>query len=225
MSTTTISIISLFIAAASALFTALNFYSNRAVLILFGKSDIHPLPVTEGEIYATDSEKTVPFSNGILFHLQVLNPSPKDIAYFHMQFVADDRLAEVWTMKSFGYMNEPNIIMYDPIKGRGEINIPESPQGIFKAHSFTPLYAFMSTDGSPFPHYVNFQFKYSVRHFPFLGKRSFYKVLSVNLDLTNVEIEMKLKQKAMQQLTSQEQKSPKSKQTPPYKNRNKRKHH
>lgn len=217
-----ISIISLSIAAISALFTGLNFYANRAVLIKFGEEDKHPLPIIKNEIYAYNGVQTVPFKNGIMFHFQILNPSPKDIAYFNMHFVSDDRITQVWTMKSFGYMEkEPKIIMNDPIKGKGEINIPYSTQGVFKAHSFTPIYAFMSTDEFSFPQQVNFQFNYSVRRFPFIGKKSYYKEFSIDLDLTNVELGMKSKQKAMKQLTQQEQKLPKSKQTPPYSKRRK----
>lgn len=200
----TLSIISLIIAAVSATFTGLNFYSNRAVLIKFGEGDKHPLPVVKGEIYASNGKDEIPFSEGILFHLQILNPSPKDIAYFHMQFIVDERLTEMWTLKSFGYVEKtPKIILSDLIKGTGEITIPPSPQGVFKAHSFTPIYAFMSTDGHPFPKKVNFQFKYSVRHFPFIGKKSYYRTFSVDLDLTNAEFEMKSKQKVMQQLITQ----------------------
>lgn len=219
---TTISIISLLIAAISAAFTGLNFYANRAVLIKFGENDKHPLPVVRNEIYAYNGKQTVPFENGIIFNFQVLNPSPKDIAYFNMHFISDDRIAQVWTMKSFGYMEkETKIIMTDPIKGKREINIPYSTQGVFKAHSFTPIYAFMSTDGFPFPQKVNFQFNYSVRRFPFIGKKSYYKEFSIDLDLTNVELGMKSKQKVMKQLTLPVQKSLKSKQTPPYSKRRK----
>lgn len=219
---TIISVISLFIAAISAMFTGLNFYSNRAVLIKFGEDDNHPLPVVENEIYAYSGKQTAPFNNGIMFHFQILNPSPKDIAYFNMHFVSDGRIAQVWTMKSFGYMEkEPKIIMTDPIKGKGEINIPYSTQGTFKAHSFTPMYVFMSTDEFPFPQKVSFQFNYSVRHFPFIGKKSYYKKFSINLDLTNVESGMKSKQKVMKQLTLPVQKLLKPNQTPPYSKRRK----
>lgn len=119
---TIISVISLFIAAISAMFTGLNLYSNRAVLIKFGEDDNHPLPVVENEIYAYSGKQTVSFNNGIMFHFQILNPSPKDIAYFNMHFVSDGRIAQVWTMKSFGYMEkEPKIIMTDPIKRRDRL--------------------------------------------------------------------------------------------------------
>lgn len=219
---TVISIISLVIAAVSAIFTGLNFYANRAVLIKFGEDDKHPLPIVNGEIYASTGNQKVPFKNGIIFNFQVLNPSPKDIAYFNMHYEADGRISQVWTIKSFGFMEgDPKIVMVDPIKGKGEINIPYSTQGVFKAHSFTPIYAFMSTDEFLFPQKVNFQFYYSVRHFPFIGKKSYYNKFSIDLDLTNVELEMKAKQKVMTQLTTPMQQSLTSKQTPPYSKRRK----
>ena len=113
--------------------------------------------------------------------------------------------------------------MNDPIHGPGEIYIPDAPQRVFKAHSFTPLYLFVATDGSPFPKQLTFQFKYSVRSFPYFGKDHYHKVFVRNLDLSSVQEEMQSKKDLMKQLTQPVQKSQKPKQTPPY-SKKRRKH-
>lgn len=205
------------------------------MLIFFDADDLVPAPIVRSEITADYIDKNgdkheIPFSNGILYHIQVLNPSPSDIAYFHMQYVVDGELhKDVWTQKSFGWVDNADkkvkIVMHDLIKGSGEIPIPDSPQGVFKAHSYTPLYVFLSTDNSPFPKKVQFTFKYAVRSFPYLGKRNRYKTFSADLDISNVQLEIQSKTKVMQQLTSQGQKSPKSNQTPPFKSHNTHKIH
>lgn len=229
MNTIIISIISLIISGLSATVAILSFTSNKAELIFFRDDDLEPLAIIKSEIFArykddNGKEKQIPFPNGILYHIQVFNPSPQDIAYFHMEFIVDKEIhKDVWTLKTLGWATDrAKIVMNDLIHGPGEIFIPSAPQGVFKAHSFTPLYLFVTTDGSPFPKQLSFQFKYAVRSFPYFGKKHRYKSFRRDLDLSNVELGMKSKQEAMKQLTLPVQKLPKSKQTPPYGKRRKR---
>lgn len=221
------SIISLIFSGTSVVVSMISLLANRSMLIFFGDDDLVPMAITRSELTAIYTDKKgnkhkVPFTDGILYHIQVFNPSPSDIAYFHMHYVIDDQMPkDVWTQKSFGWVDSVDkkvkVVMYDPIKGSGEIPIPDSPQGVFKAHSFTPLYVFLNTEDSPFPKKVKFTFKYAVRKFPYLGKHHRYKTFSADLDISNVQAEIRSKTKAMQQLTGPVQKSIKSKQTPPYK--------
>lgn len=135
-----------------------------------------------------------------------------------MEFIADKLIhKDVWTLKTLGWATDnAKIVMNDPIHGPGEIYIPDAPQGVFKSHSFTPLYLFVSTDDGPFPKQLTFQFKYSVRSFPYFGKDHYHKIFIRDLDLSNVQEEMQSKKDLMQQLTQPMQKSTKPKQTPPY---------
>ena len=227
MNTITISIISLIISGLSATVAILSFTSNKAELIFF-HDDLEPLAIVNSEIFArykndSGKEKQIPFPNGILYHIQVFNPSPQDIAHFHMEFIVDKKIhKDVWTLKTLGWATDrAKTVMNDLIHGPGEIFIPSAPQGVFKAHSFTPLYLFVTTDGSPFSKQLSFQFKYAVRSFPYFGKKHRYKSFRRDLDLSNVELGMKSKQEAMKQLTLPVQKLPKSKQTPPYSKRRK----
>ena len=222
VATIVISIISLIISGLSATISILSFASNKAELIFFN-SDLQPGAIINSEIAAIykdekGKKRQIPFPNGILYHIQVFNPSPKDIAYFHMEFIADKLIhKDVWTLKTLGWATDnAKIVMNDPIHGPGEIYIPDAPQGVFKAHSFTPLYLFVSTDDGSFPKQLTFQFKYSVRSFPYFGKDHYHKIFIRDLDLSNVQEEMQSKKDLMQQLTQPMQKSTKPKQTPPY---------
>lgn len=229
VATIVISIISLIISGLSATVSILSFASNKATLIFFGDEDLVPEATIESEITAIykdekGKQKHISFPNGILYHIQVFNPSPKDIAYFHMKFIADGCIhKDVWTLKTLGWATDnAKIVMNDPLHGPGEIYIPDAPQGVFKAHSFTPLYLFVKTDGSPFPKQLTFQFKYAVRSFPYFGKDHHYKSFVNDLDISNTEREMQSKIEVMKQLTQPVQKSQKSKQTPPYSKKRRR---
>lgn len=203
-----ISLISIIISALSVAISMLSFVSNKAELIIFEPGNEEgALPVIDGElkvIYNDSKGKKheIDSADGLLFHIQVFNPSPKDIAYFHMGFTLLGRPAELWTKKSFTWATDnPKIILFDPIHGSGEINIPEATQGVFKAHSFTPLYLYMPIDLKPIPPKAYFQFKYAVRRFPFIGKASRYSEFTKELSLTGFSEIMKAKHKTMQQLT------------------------
>lgn len=229
-----ISVISISISAISMIIAILSFASNKAELIFFGSDDAVPLPVTTSEIFATykdkhDKIKKIEFPEGLLYHIQVFNPSPKDIAYFGMMFTFNGQPTEVWTKKTLGWATDsPKIISYDPIRGTGEINIPPAPYGVFQAHSFTPLYIFMPIDISPIPPTAEFQFEYAVRRFPYFGKNRRYSEYKVTLQLKDFDEILKLKRESMKQLMQPMPQSQKPKQTPPYskqRKHNRRKKH
>lgn len=224
--TITSTIVSLALSSLSVFISTLSFTSSRPTLIFFNKNS-EPSGIINLEINAIyDDEKgekqTVSFGEGVLYHIQVFNPSPHDIAYFHMEFIDNNlKHRDVWTYKSFGWAsNKPKIVHKDPIKGTWEIYIPEAPQGVFKAHSFTPLYAFFSTTEGPFPTKATFKFKYAVRSFPYLGAKHRYKTFSKTLDLANISTEMQSKQKLMKELKQPGQSSTKTQNTPSFKSRN-----
>lgn len=217
-----ISVISILVSAISVIISILSFTSNKAELIFFGSDDTSPLPVIEGELSATyknDKGKIqkIDFPEGLLYHIQVFNPSPKDIAYFGMSFLFNGRPTEVWTNKTLGWATDnPKVILFDPIHGSGEINIPNAPQGVFKAHSFTPLYLFMGIDIVPIPPIAKFHFEYAVRRFPYFGKKNRYSEYEVTLQLTDFSEMLQSKRKSMQQLTESVKEQTKPSQTPPY---------
>lgn len=232
MSSHTIAILSLIVSAVSAfaaVFGVLAFMANRREIISFGaNSKIEWSPIAQGEIIAKGKkgkkEHIVPFNNGFLIHLQFLNPSPNDIAYFGMQFQWDGKIIEPWTHKSFGYLDGPiKIILLDPLH-TAEIPIPPANQGVFKANSFNPLYVFASTDEGPLPQKATFSFKYAVRKFPYIGKRNHYSTFSAELNLTKLPELQKLQIESMKQWTQPMQSKKGSNSTPPYSSRKRNKH-
>lgn len=227
--TIVISIISLLISGLSSTVALLSFASNKSKLIFFGDDDPVPEAIIESEITAdriNEKGKTeqLPFPNGILYCIQVFNPSPQDISFFNMQYIVDGEIPKnVWSEKTIEWFSDnAKVIMHDPIHGSGEIYIPDTSFGVFKAHSFTPLYLFVSTDGSPYPKQLRFQFNYAVRSFPYFGKNHHYKSFVKDLDITNTEKEMQLKTEAMKQLTQPMRRSQKPNQTPPYSKKRRR---
>lgn len=227
MDTASISIISLVISGISVFIALLSFISNKAELIFFSdQNNEKPEAITDGEIktvYISNKQrKRVNLPEGILYHVQILNPSPKDIAYFHMEFLFDKKPTSMITTNSFAWLTDKvRFEKYDPIQGSGTLPLPSEPQGVFKAHSFTPLYAFTPLEVGNLPQDVEFQFRYAVRKFPYIGKRNHYQTFKIKLDLSGTKESIAVKTKAMKQLTQQEQKLPKSKQTPPYSKRRK----
>lgn len=223
MNATTIAIISIFISLVSgvaSVFAIMTFFANRAELIQFVQTGPKEYtPMIKGELSAdyvhNGVKKSIKFPQGILVHFQFLNPSPKDIAYFHLQFELNGHFQEAWTEKSFSWATDkPKIVLHD-ILHPADIPFPHEPQGVFKAHSFTPIYAFMELDTDPIPPSADFVIRYAVRKFPFFGKKNHYKTFTVHLDLNGSEEMLKSKQAAMQQLTKSTQKSTKTHQTPP----------
>lgn len=227
--TITSTIVSLALSSLSVFISALSFTSSKPTLIFFNKNS-KPSGIIDSEISAIyddkkGKEQTVPFDEGVLYHIQVFNPSPHDIAYFHMEVIDNNlKYREVWTYKSFGWLpTKPKFVHKDPIKGTWEIYIPEAPQGVFKAHSFTPLYAFFSTTEGPFPTKATFKFKYAVRSFPYLGARHRYTTFSKTLNLTNISTEMQSKQEVMKLLKRSGQPSTETQGSPSFKSRKSRK--
>lgn len=230
-----ISIISISISAISVIIAILSFTSSKAELIFFNSEDTSPLPTINGELYATYKDKKgktkrIDFPEGLLYHIQVFNPSPKDIAYFGMMLTFNGRPTEAWTRKTLGWAtDDPKIILYDPIHGSGEISIPSASYGVFQAHSFTPLYIFMPIDITPIPPTADFQFEYAVRRFPYFGKDRRYSKYKVTLQLKDFGEILKLKRASMKRLTQPMPQSQRPKQTPPYskqrKHNRRRKHY
>lgn len=167
------------------------------------------------------------FPMGILFHIAVLNSSPKDVAYFNIHCEIDKDFQEIYTMKSFGYLPEKEkvVIFRQSFSRSGEIPIPKEPQGKFEANSLTPLYGFVRLDDyitrKELPKKVTFKISYALKkwYFPFQlynTKRITVKGRAFNSWLIE-------QQQLMKQLKKEEKNLENSHQTPPY-SKKRRKH-
>ncbi|WP_051998286.1 hypothetical protein [Loigolactobacillus coryniformis] len=201
---TTIAIISLLISGFSTLIAILSYYRNRSELILFGKgSASSPTPIIAGEITIEDpSGKKESLPDGLLVHMQFLNPSPNDIAYFNFHFEMNGRIVEAVTQKSYSWFTDrPRFVLHDLLH-TAEISFFKEPQGKFPANSLTPIYAFMPLEMSPIPDQVSFVICYAIRRFPYFGKNRRFSTLTMKLDLNDFETLIKSMKQTMKLLSS-----------------------
>lgn len=224
MDSNAIAIISLIIAALSTVISILSFFSNKRELIELTQSTSKSwIPIATGEIkceFIKNKSANFDLPMGIMVHLQILNPSPKDIAYFHVQYSFDDRLQEVWTKDTVGWANDiPKFLRFDLIHGYGELPFIQSPQGCFKANSLTPFYLYARLDDCPLPKHISVAFRYSVRKFPYIGKRNHFSTYELELDTSDLNKMLQSKQEAMKQLTQKVPTKPNSSKHPHNKRR------
>lgn len=199
---TIISLIISIISGMAALVAILGYWSNRRELIQFMEtSNDSYSALIEGQLfYHTERGERMSLPPGVLVHYQFLNPSPNDIAYFHMGFIANGRIVPSITERSvIDYNKHPTFKLYD-LKSTTVIQLPKDPQGIFKANSLTPIYGFLPIEHGPIPDEVTFYIRYAIRKFPYIGKSNHYQTFKHSIKLTNFEMITKSNRKVMRQL-------------------------
>lgn len=130
----------------------------------------------------------LPFPKGVLKRINILNPSPVDVAYFNLHATIDNQELEVYTQNSFAYLPKPYVFEYTRSNGwTGEIPIPSSPQGKFKANSNNTFYLFVPFDkmlylAKHLPKKCTIEFSYALRtfHRPFMP----YTTKKIEIDPT-----------------------------------------
>lgn len=217
-----ISIFSLLIATRS-------FNTNRAK-IKFIKNIARPYYyVKAGQLILVpeNNKKKVlnTFPTGILFHVAVLNFSPKDVAYFNIHCEIDKDFQEIYTMKSFGYFAEKDkiVIFRQSSSQIGEIPIPNEPQGKFEANSLTPLYGFVRLDDylgkKKLPKKVTFKISYALKKWYLPFRLYSTKRIIVKGPVFNSWL---IEQQLMKQLKKEEKTPGNSRKTPPYNKKRRR---
>lgn len=191
-----ISAIAAFISLSAFLLT---FFRNRKRIIQIRKVDKHSyIPISEGQIIVQGNDDTSGepvlegLPSGLLLQLSFLNPSPTDIAFFNVGFYGKDKLIEAYTEKSVDFTFHPTFIYTDAeTKRAGEITFPHRPFGKFPANSYTALGFFMPIRQlDTIPKNIKFRLCYAVKSFPYFGKGSNYKVMSIKLDLSSIRTEI-----------------------------------
>lgn len=211
MTTVSISIISIFVALLSLLVSFLNFISNKAELIILSDlSDSAFESVINGEITVRlEKNKTTSLEKGILLRLSLLNSSPKDIAFFNLHFKINGKIEEAFTKQSYGWSEkEPKFILHD-LKRTMEIPVPNNVFGVFKAHSCNVLYLYVPITMTPIPKSAIFHMDYSVRKFPFVGKKSRYRSINQKLNFNKLSTHFRAKEDAMMNAKRKNNISPK----------------
>lgn len=136
-------IITVTVSFSSLLISLITLHSNRKRLDVEIENNLDDI----SDIYFnilnfTNSSSDLNFGNGKVCFLKIVNPSPKDIAFF------DLRLIDLRANKPIFFLtnalleltNYTNKKLFYNSKGTlSKINIPDSNYGIFKANSFTRL--------------------------------------------------------------------------------------
>lgn len=219
-----ISVFSLIIATRS-------FNTNRA-RIKFLKKIFQPYYlVNENQlalVSGDDKSKVLyNFPMGILFHISVLNSSPKDVAFFNLHCEINKSLDEIYTKQSLAYIKgKDNVVIFKRSQDFiGEITIPEEPQGKFEANSLTPLYSFIRLDKYIFndqlPKKVTFKLSYAMRkwYFPF----RIYSTKKIVVKGETFTSWLKEQQELAKKSKKPKKSSANASQTPPY-SKKKRRH-
>lgn len=203
------------ISAIATLISLLGYLRNRPKLIQIRKTSSKMYePIVEGQIGAEYFEhekiQLTPLPAGIIIHLAFLNTSPSDISYFSIGFYEkvsrnETRLVECYTRQSLLIDNPTLKFIYSAPNGDFcEIYFPKNTYGLFKAHSYTPLWFFMPLrPKDKIPKKIKFNLNYAMRSFPFFGKNSYTKKLTIKLNLSNLEKELIEQQELMQDMPNQ----------------------
>ena len=200
-----IAIISLIISALSgiaAIFAILGYWGNKPELIQFMETDEDSYTsIVEGQIsYQGDDGKTYYLPSGILVHYQFLNPSPKDIAYFHMNFIVNGVITPSITEKSVMDQSKNPSFKLLNLKQITIFQFPKDPQGIFPANSFTPIYAFLPIETTPSPEKATFSIRFAIKKFPYIGKHNHYQTFEHTVYLNDYEMITRSNRAVMKQL-------------------------
>lgn len=145
-------IISIIVSLVSVLVAVKSYNTNRArIFFLKSMSEEKMLDFGQIKVISKDTDsfnKTLlPFPEGVLKRINILNPSPIDVAYFNLHAVVDDQDVEIYTEKSFGYFKQKYTFQFTRHNGwTGEIILPPAPQGKLKANSNNTFYLFIPFD-------------------------------------------------------------------------------
>ncbi|MBC1642300.1 hypothetical protein HCB41_00220 [Listeria welshimeri] len=147
--------------------------------------------IAKDQIVLTNSNGDVStLDNGFLYTLQIVNPSPNDIAYFDLRAFSPDNNLNTYalTRKALSTtFKDAKIFKYDGDESY-ELEIPDKNYGVFKANSYTHLDLFIL----PQPHIKNnivVSFKIAksalLKDSFAVTNRKRYKFYSTNFDISN----------------------------------------
>lgn len=96
------------------------------------------------DVFLIDNDgEALPYSDCLIATIEIVNPSPKDIAFFDLRtFYPDNINVDFLTRRAILYQNRDNPVMQiGNFDGQGdrvrELTIPYTNYGVFKSNSFT----------------------------------------------------------------------------------------
>lgn len=138
-----ISIFSLVISFISLAISLITLYINRKHLDVVIENELDEI----NSIYLNcfefkDKNPSLSFGKGKLCFIKVVNPSPKDIAFFDLRVIDVNKVKPIFFLTSavLELSDLTGQKLFYPANGSmAKINIPYSNYGIFKSNSFTRL--------------------------------------------------------------------------------------
>ena len=136
-------IITVTVSFSSLLISLVTLHSNRKRLDVEIESDLDNINnIYFNVLNFNNSSSDLSFGNGKVCFLKIVNPSPKDIAFFDLRVVdlKSNKPIFFLTNAILELTNSTNQkLFYNSSGTLAKINIPNSNYGIFKANSFTRL--------------------------------------------------------------------------------------
>ncbi len=137
------SVFSILISISSLSITLFNLYLNRKHLDVVIEDSLDKIDnIYTNYFEYQNQDPSLNFGNGKVCFIKIVNPSPKDIAFFDLRVVDLDSMKSLFFLSS-AVLELTNLtnekIFYGSDNIMAKVNIPYSTYGIFKSNSFTRL--------------------------------------------------------------------------------------
>ncbi|MBS6888597.1 MAG: hypothetical protein KH200_11910 [Clostridium sp.] len=137
------SFISIFISILSLCITLFNLYINRKKLDVVIEDELDKIDnIYTNYFEYKNQDPSLNFGCGKVCFIKVVNPSPKDIAFFDLRVVDLDNMKPLFFISS-AVLELTNLtkekIFYGSNDVMAKVNIPHSNYGVFKSNSFTRI--------------------------------------------------------------------------------------
>ncbi|WP_057871064.1 hypothetical protein [Liquorilactobacillus ghanensis] len=120
-----------------------------------------------------------------------LNSTSRDIAFFHSCFYVNNELKELYTNRTVAWNSSNPHFIWNKGDSSSDLIFPDNVNGIFKANSLTPFYAYIPLpENESVPKKITFSIKIAVRRFPYITIKQQYTEICYEYDLTNFSIEL-----------------------------------
>lgn len=128
------------IASISLAISLYTLYKNRARIDVSWNKNISEEPINS--VFLLKNGKETPLNCAYLTHVDIINPSPRDIGFFGLSAFnpVTNMSLYLLTKKTIGFGFEDAVaVKRDPAGRETRLDIPESNVGIIKANSITKL--------------------------------------------------------------------------------------
>lgn len=175
-----------FFSISAFVFSAITLFKNRTILKVRWRNEIQ-LCVDNSVVAYDEKGNTIsPYQNVFLTQLEIINPSPNDIAFFDLSAWDTDTNfpLEILSTKAYSLDNtRSHIVHYTNGVNFNILDVPQDTYGVFKANSYTRFnLGIIVTDPSEYNHLkkIGIQFNIAKRAFVKGNKnKNYYNIYNV----------------------------------------------